>query len=126
MKKLSEYKDEEALDILADLLEPVINIMGDGRIAGYIKEGQKTKAIKTAIKDYKNDVMDMMAILEGKPREEYHCNMLTLPMILLNILNDPVLVDFFSSQAELISEIPSGSATESTEEEGQPNTSSDT
>ena len=125
MKKLSDYKDEEALDILADLIEPCINIMGDGKIYEYIKEKQKIKAITAAIKDYKEDVITIMATLEGVPRAEYHCSLVTLPMLLLNLINDPVLMDFLSSQADQISETFSGSATENTEEEGQPVTSSD-
>ena len=124
MRKLSEYKDEEALDILAELLEPAINIMGDGKIINLLRSGEKIKAVKSAIKDYKDDVITIMAILEETPKEQFHFNMLTLPMQLLTIFNDPVLIDFFSSQAETISEMSSGSATENTKDGAD--TSSDT
>ena len=124
MRKLSEYKDEEALDLLAELLEPAINIMGDGKIAQMLRANEKSKAVKVAIKEHKEDVITIMAILEGKERKDFHCNLLTLPLQLLTILNDPVLVDFFSSQAELISEMGSGSAMANTEAEAD--TSSNT
>lgn len=116
MKKLSEYKDEEALDMLADLIDPVINIFGDEDVANYYRGGVKIKAVQVAIKKHKEDVINMLAILEGVPREEYHCNLLTLPKILLNIFNDPELASFFDAQSEKDSETPSGSVMVNTEE----------
>lgn len=116
MKKLSEYKDEEALDILADLIDPVVNIFGDKDVAKFYRSGVIIKAVQLSIKNHKEDVINMMAILEGVPREEYHCNLLTLPKVLLNIFNDPELTSFFDAQSEKDSEIPSGSVTENTEE----------
>lgn len=117
MKSLSEYKDEEALDLLADIIEPVSEIMGDKAVAENLRSNNKGKAIKLAIKNHKKSVIEVMAILEGVSVSEYHCNLLTLPLLLLKVLNDPELVSFFSSQAEIISQNTSGSATESTEDE---------
>lgn len=117
MKKLSEYKDEEALDMLADLIDPVVNIFGDKEVADYYRSGVMLKAVQISIKKHKNDVINMLSILEGVPREEYHCNLLTLPKVLLNIFNDPELTSFFEEQSEKDSETPSGSVTENTEDE---------
>ena len=118
MRSLSSYKDEEALDVLADLLEPVMEIMSDKEVADSIRSKNKAKGIKLAIKNHKASTMEVMAILEGVPVEEYHCNLLTLPLMLLKVLNDPELVSFFSSQAEIVSEMSSGSAMGNTEDEG--------
>lgn len=123
MKHLSEYKDEEALDMLAELIDPVIAIFGDEEVANFYRSGVLIKAVQAAIKNHKEDVMNMLAILERVPREEYHCNLLTLPKVLLNVFNDPELKDFFTEQSEeMISKEPSGSVTENTKEEA--NTSS--
>ena len=123
MKKLSEYKDEEALDVLADLIDPVVDIFGDTEIADYYRGGNKLLAVKVAIKNHKKSVIEMMAILEGVPVEDYHCNLLTLPKILLGIFSDPELESFFLEQGEeMISDDASGSATESSE--GKDDTSS--
>ena len=117
MKRLSEYKDEQALDMLADLIDPVVVIFGDEEVANYMRSGVKLKAVQLAIKKHKEEVITMLAILEGVPRDEYHCNLLTLPKMLLNILNDPDLMDFFVAQSEELSlETASGSVTENTEE----------
>ena len=119
MKKLSEYKDEEALEVLADILEPTINIFGNEEIAKYFRGGVKLKAVQIALKKQKKDVLALMAALERVPVEEYHCNLLTLPRILLEIFNDPELESFFMQQSEeKNSETSSGSVMENTEDEG--------
>ena len=100
MKKLSEYKDEEALDLLANLIEPAIKIV---RIDGFkeaLENGDKLKAIKLAIAGDKSAVMEMLAVLDGVPRAEYHCNIMTLPGRILEILNDEELMVFFTEQAQ--------------------------
>ena len=118
MKKLSEYKDEEALDMLADLIDPVIDIFGDKEVAKYFRGGVIIKAVQVAIKNHKKSVIKMLAILEGVPESEYHCNLLTLPRVLLDVFNDPELKDFFTEQSEEKTlEEPSGSVTENTEED---------
>lgn len=99
--KLSEYKDEAALELLADLIEPASAIFADEEIkAAYEKKESKAAMIGKAIKRHKPEVMRILAALDGVPVEEYHCNILTLPVKLLQILNDPDLTDFFSSAAQ--------------------------
>lgn len=99
MKKLSEYQDGEALDLLAEIIEPAIIILGDKKIAELLKAEKRLPAIKEAIKAHKQEVMQIMAAMEGVPVEEYHCNVFTLPMRVLELLNDKALISFFSSQA---------------------------
>lgn len=114
MKKLSEIKDEEALDVLVDLLDPVVEIFGDKKIAEAYRSGNRVKTVQMAIKEHKKAVITMMAVLEGVPVEDFHCNLFTLPKQLLTIFNDPELTSFFDVQGEKDSVIPSGSVTETT------------
>ena len=115
MKKLSEYKDDEALDLLADILDPCAEIFADKELVKCIRANERSKAVKMAIKDHRKDVVAIMARLHGVEVEEFHYNLFTLPMMLLSVLNDKDLLDFFSSQGEKVVEIPSGSVTEITE-----------
>lgn len=117
MKKLAEYKDEEALELLAELVDPVIAIFGDKEIAGLMRSGNKLLFVKEIIKKYPSEIIDIMAILDNTPREEYHINIVSLPKMLMDIINDPLLSDFFVSQGEMASGMSSGSATEHTQEE---------
>lgn len=102
MRKLTEYQNEEALDLLAELLEPASNIFGDKAVSNAWANGNKAKAISIAIKNHKKDVMAIMATLEGIPAKDYKCNVLTLPTDILILMNDPELVAFFNSQVQMM------------------------
>jgi hypothetical protein len=55
--------------------------------------------IKYLLKNHAKEVHEVMAILEGVPAEEYNPNLLTLPLMLMEILNDSDLLSLFTSQA---------------------------
>lgn len=120
--KLSEYRGEKALDILADLIEPAAAIMSDKRISDLAKSGKPvTTLVKPLIKGHKKEVIEIMAVLEGETTEKYKekVNIFTLPAKLLEILNDKELMSLFTLQGQKTDETTSGSATESTEENVQ-------
>lgn len=113
--KLSEYRDGEALDLLAELIEPVASILADNDISALQKDGASiAKIASAAIKGHKEEVLRIMAALDGVPFEEYHCNILTLPKRLIEILNDKDLQNFFSSQGQTEEPNSSGSASATT------------
>lgn len=116
MKKLSEYKNEEALDLLADIIEPVALIFADGEFAEKLQQSI-ILAVQHVIKFHKKSVLAILARLDGVPVEEYECTIFTLPMTLINILNDPDMLNFFASQGLKINAESFGSATENTEDE---------
>ena len=97
MKKLSEYKNEEALDLLADIIEPASTILADKSVKEAFKSKNKFKTAKVAIKSHKKEIIEILARLDGVEPNEYHCNVFTLPATVLQILQDQQLVDFFSS-----------------------------
>ena len=113
--KLSEYQGEAALDILADLIEPAGEIMSDKEIGEVFKKN-RFKAIGLAIKNHKKAVMQIMAVLDGVPVDEYKCNVFTLPAKILELLNDPDLIQLFTYQGQTGDANSSGSASENTEE----------
>ena len=113
--KLSEYQGEAALDILSDLIEPAGEIMTDKEIGDVFKKN-RFRAIGLAIKNHKKAVMQIMATMDGVPVEEYKCNVFSLPVKILEILNDPDLVQLFTYQGQTGDANSSGSASENTEE----------
>ena len=113
--KLSEYQGEAALDILADLIEPAGEIMSDKQIGDVFKEN-RFKAIGIAIKNHKKAVMQILATMDGVPVDEYKCNVFSLPVKILEILNDPDLVQLFTYQGQTGDANSSGSVSENTEE----------
>lgn len=113
--KLSDYKGEEALDIIVDLLEPLTKIMSDKEIANAYQKVSKLEAIKIAIKNHKKEVIEILAILDGANPAEYEVNVFTLPVKLLEILNDPEFIKLFGSQGQTGGAISSGSVLENIE-----------
>ena len=107
--KLSEYQGEAALDLLADLIEPAGEIMSDKEIGEVFKEN-KFKAIGLAIKNHKKDVMQILATMDGVPVEEYKCNVFSLPAKILELLNDPEMIQLFQYQGQTGDANSSGSA----------------
>lgn len=100
MRRLSEYKDDEALDLLADLIEPISEIAADDAFREAMSSGKRLKAVKIAIKEHKREVKELLAAMEGVPVEDFHCNVLTVPMRLLEITNDKELFEVFTSQVQ--------------------------
>lgn len=96
--KLSEIRGEEALDVLADMIEPASEIMSDPNIKKLVEAKNRPALIKTLIKDHKKSIIEILAIIDGVPAEEYNVNVFTLPLKLLELLNDKELVSFFTSQ----------------------------
>ena len=96
--KLSEYKNEEALDVLAEIIEPSSKIMVDPKIKELTKKGDKMPIIREIIKNHKKEIIEILAIIDGVPVEEYECNVFTLPMKIIELLNDKDLISFFTSQ----------------------------
>ena len=113
--KLSDYKGEEALDIIVELLEPITKIMSDREIAEAYQKVSKLEAIKIAIKNHKTEVIEILAILDGEAPEEYEVNIFTLPVKILQILNDPELIKLFGSQGLMGGAKSSGSVLENIE-----------
>lgn len=113
--KLSEIKGEQALDVLADLLEPVTEIMTDKKVSATFQSGQRMKAVKHAIKEHKKAVIEILAIMDGEDPATYEPKVVTLPVKMIELFNDKEFVSLFQSQAQETEDASSGSATESTE-----------
>ena len=113
--KLSEYQGEAALDILADLIEPAGEIMSDKEIGDVFKKN-RFKAIGLAIKNHKKAVMQILATMDGVPVEEYKCNVFSLPVKILELLNDPEMIQLFTYQGQTGDAKSSGSASENIED----------
>ena len=106
--KLSEIKGEQAIEVIADLIEPITNIATDKNCAdtfkatkneGESREEAAARNIKAKIpyllKSHKKDVANIVGILEGKNPEEL--NILQIFKGALELLNDKALMQLFSS-----------------------------
>lgn len=113
--KLSDIRGEKALDVLADLLEPAAEIVQDKAVVAAFDGGDNVlAAVKAAIKNHKKAVITILAITEGENPATYQPNVLSLPMKLIEILNDEELMGLFTSQGQTES-TSSGSVSENIE-----------
>lgn len=117
MKRLSDYKGDDALELLADILEPASEIISDEEIKKlWAGKEPMLKIVKVALKNHKAAVTEILARLDGEDPEAYEVGVLTLPAKMLQILNDKELLSVFQLQAQNLAEDISGSAMENSEE----------
>lgn len=121
MVKLSEIKGEAALDLLADIMEPLVEIASDAEVKTAFRAKKKVEGIALSIKKHKRAVIKILAALNQQSVAEYiqTVNVVTLPVTALQIINDPDLVSLFTSQSPKKPETASGSATENTGDDAQ-------
>lgn len=122
MKRLSDYRNEAALDLLVEIMEPAAELMSDKDAVALLyskKPGDRMKGVTQMIKEHKGAVMHILAALDDVPVDQYECGFFTLPTRLLEVLNDKELLTFFMDQQTSNTETPSSSAMANTEGHGE-------
>ena len=117
MKKLSDYKDEAAIDLWADLLEYASVIFTDPEVK-QAANGSKVDLAKKMLKLHKKEVCQMLLLIDDEPIDGLNI-VIRLVSILNEIGKDPELRDFFGLPGQNEKKESSGSATENTEENEQ-------
>lgn len=98
MRKLSEIKGEEALDVLAEIIEPAAEIFTDEAVKKALTEGKnKLEAVKVVLKNHKKAVIAVLAAIDGKTVEQMseEITPASLPKMLMEQINDPELQKLF-------------------------------
>lgn len=115
--KLSDYRGEEAIDLLADLLGPVVKIYNDEEFRDAVSEkSSNLEIVQLLLKRHKKEVLYMMALIDKEDPETYSPSIFGLPMKLIEIMNIPEMRLLFMSQGQKNASVNSGSATENTED----------
>lgn len=114
--RLSEFKDEKALEVVAGLLEPIGNIVTNTANAT-AKNGGLLDLAAAMLKNNAHDVMTMLAILDDKPPETYTCTAATVLRDVMNMLSDPELLQLFGLQSQTSTSAGSASLTSEVETE---------
>lgn len=109
---LMDIKGDKCFDVFADVLGPMLNIATDEEAMAYFKvqevpEGEdpgeyavkRTRdLLPVVLKKHKDDLIDIMAALEGKDRKEYLKD-LTVPGLMQSIMalaSDPAFRAFLA------------------------------
>lgn len=114
--ELKALKGEDAIEKLADIIEPLADIAVDTKIREMWNGTgvETTHLISYILKTYKKQIVFIMATLDGVDPSEYTCNILTLPQYLLEIVNDPNISALFPLFVQSSVKTASGSATDNT------------
>lgn len=117
--KLSEIQGEAAFDVLADIIEPATTIISDPTFKELLTSGKQLDTVKYLLRNQKKPIMEIMAIVDGEDPKTYKPNLLTIPIKLVELLNDDAVMELFTSAAPNTPPDGSGSATETIQAEGQ-------
>jgi len=117
--KLSDIRGDAALDALAELIEPATEIMGDPEVRKLYEAKKIPKCAAYAIKNHKQAVKTVLAIMDGQDPETYNPTLLSLPLKLIELMNDPEIVSLFRSPVQSSGDLTSGNATATTEADRQ-------
>ena len=101
MTNISDFKNGDAIDLIADIIEPITNIMQDENIKKkFMSEDKRVYAIKQALKSHKSDILEILARLDGVEVKDLNYTPISLVTKCVQILSDKELTDFFSYVAE--------------------------
>lgn len=117
MKTLSDYTNEDAIDVLADIIEPASIIFQDKNLQMLSKQGNLLKLARAAMKWHKREVLEILARIDGEDIETYRVTAPQIIVKLMSILQNKDLMYFFGFADQREKEDSSGSATENTQEE---------
>lgn len=116
--RLSDYKGEDALDLIADLMEPVGRILEDKKFQSAVEAVDSTagllKVAKTLLKSHKGECIEILARIDDTPVEEYQPTVFELTKSVVDLIGDPQVQELFISQGQIKDAANSGSATAST------------
>lgn len=104
MKRLSDYHDEDAIELWTDLLEPITAIMSDEEVKKSITPDMKNiDIIKKVLKKHKSEVVTILKRIDDTEITAF--NLLSRSIDLVNeIMADEVVMDFLGLSAEKVEE----------------------
>lgn len=117
MKRLSDFKGEEAVDLWADLFEIATTIFTDKKIQKKLN-GPRIVLAPLLLKYHKKEVTEVLLRLDDEPLDGLNI-VERLLFVMEEIYESKILSDFFGWQSQTEQDESSGSAMENTEDKKQ-------
>lgn len=116
MKRLADYKDEAAFDLLAELLEPFAKIFANEELKAIWSTKPKIEVAKFLFSNQKSECIQLIKAIDPEIEITPFSILKCVLDLVIDVQNDPVIKDFFT-YAEQTTDVSggSGSAMESTE-----------
>lgn len=129
--KLSDVKGDRVLDVIADIIDPIANMVQDKDVAAMferkaVPDGMEArdffaermrKGMPALLKGHKADIIAIMAAIDGVTPEQY-AESLNLPKLftdVMELVTDNAFLDFLSSPETKKDADAPGAASESFE-----------
>lgn len=99
MKKLSDYKGNEAIELWMDLLDPLTSIFTDDEFKKVVVKGKNKLIIaRTLLKNHKSDVVEIMTRIDPEPLDGL--NIITRLIALITEIGENEEIKSFFGYAE--------------------------
>lgn len=116
MKRLSDYKDESAIELWADLLEPIATIISDKKLKEIYGKQPNIFVAKYILKNHKTEAKQILLAIDDTPITAVNIFARILSF-LADINNAPEFKDFLQfAEQENKDNVSFGSATENIKE----------
>ena len=111
MRKLTDYKGEDAIELWGDLIGPMAHILGDEKTKQIVNTGKPLEIAKNILADHKKEAMEIMLRIDPTPIDGLNIATRLLGVV-LEIMNNEDLRGFFvSAEQETMESASFGSAT---------------
>lgn len=116
---ITEIRNEKALEMLGDVIEPLMKIMGDPETKEHFDSENMLGFAKFVIKKFQSEIIEILAAMDGVPVAEYDVNIFGIFKKVMEILNTKELTELFTSAGQTAAANSSTSLSENTEGEKQ-------
>lgn len=116
MKVISNYNNEEGIEILMQCADDIQAIMTDKDVSAALDGGNFMKIGAAAYKNCRKNVENVFKVLGEKPETAIACTV-GITQVILDVVSDPAFKDFFTYLTQKSDSMQSASATENTKAE---------
>ena len=117
MKRLSEFKNEDGVIVVAKLLQPIFRIVQAMKDEKRPDNMTAMDFVAAMLAKSPKDVVEIFAILSETPVEEYNCSGASILADTIALVSDRELMELFGLQSQ--TPTSSGSVSENTEAQRQ-------
>lgn len=108
----------DAIDLIADLLEPASVIMQDKKIADILQTETYVGIAVYILKHHKEQAIKIVCVINGEDPDTWEFNAWDVLRTLMNIIENPQIAEVFGLQSQNEQSTGFGSVTAITTEEG--------
>ncbi len=99
MRKITDFKGDEACEFLCKIIDPMQNIAKDKDFLGLMKVGKPLEAAKRALNEHKESALEIVCAFKGvELNEKDSITPVDFLSAAISILNDNGILQLFTSQ----------------------------